>query len=159
MISSVGKNMELGKGNKLIWKIPADMKYFKDITMGHTVVMGYKTYLSLPGDLKGRHMVVITSKKNIDNVEIINDINKAIKKYSNLTDEIFIIGGASLYSQFIEYASKLYLTEIDAYDRNADSFFPEFDKNYWNKEVIERNIYDHIKYEMCVYTRKKIKKM
>ncbi len=128
MISSVGRNGELGKKNNLIWRFSRDMKFFKETTMGHTVVMGYNTYKSLPGDLPGRHIIVV-SFESVDGVETVNGIDTIIKKYKDTDEEIFICGGASIYRQFMPYADKLYLTEIEAEDAEADTFFPEFDVN------------------------------
>ena len=153
MISSVGKNRELGKKNGLIWHFKEDMRFFKETTMGHTVVMGLNTYKSLPGDLPGRHIIVV-SFDPVDGVEYVNNIESIIDKYQNSEEEIFICGGASIYKQFLPYANKLYLTEIDASDEEADTFFPEFDKSEWNRTLIEKNNYNDIQFEMCLYERK-----
>ena len=155
MISSVGKNRELGKNNGLIWHFKEDMKFFKDTTMGHTVVMGLNTYRSLPGDLPGRHIIVV-SFDPVDNVEYVNSIEPIIEKYKDSEEEIFICGGASIYKQFLPYADKLYLTEIDASDSEADTFFPEFDKEEWNKTLLEHNNQKNIDFNMYLYERKVI---
>ena len=73
MIAAVGKNLELGKNNDLIWHFKEDMKFFKNTTMGHTVVMGKNTYNSLPGDLPGRKMIVLSTSAVLDNVEVVRD--------------------------------------------------------------------------------------
>ena len=153
MIAAVGKNMEIGKGNTLIWHIPKDMKFFKETTLGHTVVMGRKTYESLPAPLSNRKMVIISSH-NILDVDTVGNIDDILNKYMETSEEIFIIGGASIYKQFIEYADKLYLTEIDSECLNADSYFPKIDKNMWKKEIIDSGIYEKIKYKICKYVRK-----
>ena len=129
MIASVGKNRELGKDNNLIWHIPDDMKFFKETTMGHVVIMGLNTYKSLPTKLKDRKMAVISDVEIDDNeIEVFKDIDSVIDKYGNSKQEVFIIGGASIYKQFIEYANRLYLTEIDDVCSKADTFFPRFNK-------------------------------
>lgn len=153
MISSVGKNRELGKNNDLIWHFKEDMKFFKETTMGHTVVMGYNTYKSLPGDLPGRHIIVVTSR-NLDGVEVVNNIDEIVTEYKNSDEEIFICGGASIYRQFLPYADKLYLTEIDDSEENADTYFPEFDKDEWNKSFISEHESNDIKFIMYLYDRK-----
>ena len=153
MISSVGRNRELGKNNDLIWHFKDDMKFFKETTMGHTVVMGYNTYKSLPGDLPGRHIIVVTSKI-LDDVETVNNIDLLINKYRDSQEEIFICGGASIYKQFLPYADKLYLTEIDAEDSEADTFFPEFDKNKWVKTLIKNNYVGNINFDIYLYEKK-----
>ena len=155
MISSVGKNNELGKKNGLIWHFKEDMKFFKDTTMGHTVVMGLNTYRSLPGDLPGRHIIVV-SYDPLDGVETVNGIESIIEKYKDSKEEIFICGGASIYKQFLPYANKLYLTEIDAEDNEADTFFPDFDKNEWNKKILEEKKQNDIIFKMYLYERKNI---
>ena len=154
MISSVGKNRELGKNNDLIWHFKEDMKYFKDTTMNHKVVMGYNTYRSLPGDLPGRHIIVITSRE-LDGVDTANNIEVIVDKYQNSEEEIFICGGASIYSQFLPYASKLYLTEIDACDNEADTYFPEVNKEEWKRKLLKKGQSNDVGFKMCLYERKK----
>ena len=153
MIASVGKNMELGKNNNLIWHFKEDMKFFKETTMGHKVIMGRKTYESLPGNLPGREMVVISTKTVDGDVTVLNDINSIVDKYKNSQEEIFIIGGASIYKEFLPYASKIYLTEICAEDLAADTFFPSFKKDDWNKEIISENVENNIQFKMCLYQK------
>ena len=155
MISSVGKNRELGKNNGLIWHFKEDMRFFKDTTMGHTVVMGLNTYRSLPGDLPGRHIIVV-SFDPVDGVDTVNGIQSIIDKYKDSEEEIFICGGASIYRQFLPFANKLYLTEIDAIDNEADTFFPEFDKEEWNKTLLEHNNQKNIDFNMYLYERRVI---
>lgn len=155
MISSVGKNRELGKNNGLIWHFKEDMRFFKDTTIGHTVVMGLNTYRSLPGDLPGRHIIVV-SFDPVDGVDTVNGIQSIIDKYKDSEEEIFICGGASIYRQFLPFANKLYLTEIDAIDNEADTFFPEFDKEEWNKTLLEHNNQKNIDFNMYLYERKVI---
>jgi len=155
MICSVGKNRELGKNNELIWHIPRDMKFFKETTMGHVVVMGKMTYSSLPGDLPGRDMKVLSFDKIDDEkVETIYSVEEVLDRYLSIEDEVFIIGGASLYNQFLKYANKLYLTEIDDSDNEADTFFPVFDKCEWNRILVNSGEHKNIKFEMCIYERK-----
>ena len=153
MIASVGKNMELGKNNNLIWHFKEDMKFFKETTMGHKVIMGRKTYESLPGNLPGREMIVISTKTVDGDVIFFNDINSIVDKYNNSKEEIFIIGGASIYKEFLPYASKIYLTEICAEDLAADTFFPTFNKDDWNKEIISENVENNIQFKMCLYQK------
>ena len=152
MISSVGKNRELGKKNSLIWHFKDDMRFFKNTTMGHTVVMGSNTYKSLPGDLPGRHIIVV-SFDPVDGVDCVNSIESIIERYQNNDEEIFICGGASIYKQFLPYASKMYLTEIEASDSGADTFFPEFDKTEWKKTLIEEHDQNDIHFKMHLYER------
>lgn len=156
MIASVGKNMELGRKNSLIWHIPDDMKFFKETTMGHVVVMGKNTYDSLPGNLPGRTMLVLNTSKILDNdnVQTIYSVDEILEKYTDSDEEVFIIGGASVYSQFIQYASILYLTEIDDECIDADTFFPLFDKSKWKKQILYSNYYKNNFYNICKYSKK-----
>ena len=153
MISSVGRNNELGKNNDLIWHFKEDMKYFKNTTMNHKVVMGYNTYKSLPGNLPGREIIVVTSKE-IDDVETVNGIEPIVEKYAGCDEEIFICGGASIYRQFLPYANRLYLTEIDSEDKNADTFFPEFNRKEWERTLLSEYQRDDIAFKMYLYKRK-----
>ena len=155
MISSVGKKRELGKKNDLIWRFRKDMKFFKDMTMGHTVIMGYNTYRSLPGDLPGRKIIVVYPDK-LDGVETVNGIAPIVEKYKNSKEEVFICGGASIYTQFLPYAERLYLTEIKATDDEADTFFPKFIKKDWKKTTINKCEEDGFEFVMYLYERKNI---
>lgn len=153
LIAAIGKNNELGKNNDLIWRLPNDFKFFKEITMGKTVVMGFNTYKSLPKKLVGRTMIVLTSKNiNEEDIIIYHDINKLLSDYKN--KEIFIIGGASIYKAFIDKVDTMYLTEIDASDDKADVYFPSFNKSEWNYELLNENSDNNIKYRHVRYRRK-----
>lgn len=154
MIASVGKNRELGKKNGLVWRISADLKYFKNTTMGHKVVMGYNTFKSLPGDLPGREIIVLSYNKVEGNVKTVHSIEEVLNRYLDSKEEIFICGGASLYNQFIDYADKLYLTEIMDTDNEADTFFPKFNKRKYSKRILDTGEDNGIKYKMCLYEKK-----
>lgn len=155
IIAAIGKNNELGKNNDLIWKIKEDLKFFKDTTMGHSVVMGRNTFLSLPKVLPGRKNIVISDVdiKNND-IEMYRSIKEFLNNYKEYKDEMFVIGGASIYRQFIDLASKLYLTEIDDECKDADVYFPSFDKNDFNKQILSENEENSIKYKHVLYKRK-----
>ena len=151
IIAAIGKNRELGKDNKLLWQIPEDFKRFKDLTSGHVVIMGRKTFESLPEKfrpLPNRVNIVVTRDPKFTisarsykdgKVIICHSIEEALKnskliiqnsKFSILNskfkDEIFIIGGASIYKQGIKYADKLYLTLVEKEYPDADTFFPDY---------------------------------
>lgn len=153
MIAAIGKNNELGKNNNLIWHFKEDMKYFKDTTMGHTVVMGRKTYESLPGTLSGREMIVI-STKTISGVKTYNNIDKVVCKYKDSDEEVFICGGASIYREFLPYANRLYLTEIDSVDKDADTYFPEFNRREWKRKLLAKYEQKGITFSMYLYERR-----
>lgn len=153
VIAAVGRNYELGKNNDLIWHFKEDMRFFKQTTMGHTVVMGRKTFESLPKALPNRRNIVITSDENYkaDGAEVIVDINDVYNLAEN--EEIFIIGGGKIYAEFISAADKIYLTEIDAEDKNAAVYFPHFDKPLYNREVIATYDVNGIEFSHVLYSK------
>lgn len=156
IIAAIGKNNELGKNNDLVWRLKGDMKFFRDTTMGHPIVMGRKTFESLPKILPGRkHIVISTNEIKNDEIELYKSIRDFLVKYQNIDEDIFIIGGASIYKQFIDLASKLYLTEIDASDEYADVYFPEFNKEDWDREELASNQENSINYKHVLYKKKK----
>lgn len=160
IIAAVGKNLELGKNGDLIWHLPNDLKFFKSQTVGCMVVMGRNTYNSLPKKLPGRKHLVITDvddfNKDIEDVDIFynfEDLMNEIRKHSENAD-VFIIGGASIYRQFVPFADELILTEVDAEAPDADVYFPDFDKAQYEREVVASNEDNGIKYEHVRYVRK-----
>lgn len=154
IIAAVGKNNELGKDNRLIWHLPADLKFFKEKTMGKNIVMGRKTFESLPKILPNRHHIVIT-RGNVDNpeVEVYHSIDDFLKNY-NYKDETYVIGGASIYSSLIDYANSMYLTEINDVCPSADVYFPNFDRELWHSEVIGTNMENGVSYKHVLYRRR-----
>jgi dihydrofolate reductase len=136
IIVVTGKNNEIGKGNDLLCRLPADLKHFKEITSGHTVVMGRKTFVSLPkGVLPNRRNIVISRNKDlkIEGAEVYSSLDYALIKLID-ENEVFIIGGAQIYEQALPVADKLYLTKIHADFPDADKFFPKIDFTRW-KEI------------------------
>ncbi|MCF0126912.1 MAG: dihydrofolate reductase, partial [Clostridia bacterium] len=125
IIVAKAKNNVIGKDNKLIWHLPEDLKRFKAITSGHTIIMGRKTFESLGRVLPNRHHIIISKENKLDidneNVEIINDIS-LIDKYINDEKEHFVIGGASIYKLLMPYCKKMYITEINM-EFDGDVFF------------------------------------
>ena len=157
LIGAIGKNNELGKDNKLIWYIPDDLKFFKQNTINHNIVMGYNTFVSLPKLLEKRKHIVLTTK-NIsfpDGVEVFHNKESVLDYIKNIDDDVYIIGGASIYKQFINDSDRMILTEIDACCNEADAYYPEFDKNDWIEEEISKKEYNNIKYRHVLYKRKK----
>ena len=118
IIVAVGKNMEIGLNNKLLWNIPEDLKKFKEITTGKIIIMGKNTFDSIGRPLPNRRNIVLSfedfDKSNLD-IEVYNDFDELIKNLSNLKEEIFIIGGASIYKKALESncVSKLYVSHVD----------------------------------------------
>ena len=135
IIAAVAKNNAIGFQNKLIYWLPNDLKRFKALTTGNTIIMGRKTFESLPkGALPNRRNIVVSRNTNLtfDGAEVYNSIETAIEACSE--DNVFIIGGEQLYKAMIEKADRLCLTEIDDTPENADAFFPAFDKSLWKEE-------------------------
>lgn len=157
IIVAIGKNNEIGKNNKLLWHIPEDLKKFKKITLGKTVIMGRNTFESIGKPLPNRHNVVLSKNlqniNNKKNLEICDDFSKIIKKYKNSVEEVFIIGGAQIYEKALELGiiEKLYISHIDFSDDEADTYFPEIDYNLWKKVEEEK----YVGWKFCVY--KKVK--
>lgn len=142
MIAAVGKNLELGKNNDLIWHFKEDMKFFKETTMGHPVIMGRKTFESLPKTLPGRKNIVISTNPEYkaDGAEVVTSVEEAIKLAEEENTDAFVIGGGRIYTEFLPYADNLYLTEINAECPDADTYFPDFNKSDYIKEIV--NFYD-----------------
>ena len=153
IIAAIGKNNELGLNNDLIWHWPNDLKYFKETTLNQTIVMGYNTFVSLGRVLPNRKHIVLSFEKIKLPDEVIQFNNMEDLKNYIKDKDVFIIGGASMYKQFIDECDKLYLTEIDD-THKADAYFPKFDKNLFNKKIIGTNSDNGINYTFTLYERK-----
>ena len=159
IIVAIGNNNEIGKNNKLLWHIPEDLKKFKEITQGKTVVMGRNTFESIGKPLPNRHNIVFSKNSKLfsnncnEKLEIYDDFSKIVKKYRNSDEEVFIIGGAQIYKKALEsgIVEKLYISHIDFSDNEADTYFPKIDYNAWKK--VEENEYAGWKF--CVYKKMK----
>lgn len=140
IIVAMDLNNGIGYKNKLLANIKPDMQQFKKITSGHTVVMGYNTYLSIPNaPLKDRKNIVITTKDiQIDGVIVLHSIEEFIEWYKNNNEDVFVIGGGSIYKQLIEYADRLYVTHI-MHEFEADTFFPNITKEWKLKSIVAKN--------------------
>ena len=159
IIVAVAENNVIGKDNKLIWHLPADLKRFKEITTGHTIIMGRKTFESLGRVLPNRKHVILCNDMEMnvedENVEVLEDISM-LDKYMQDTEEHFIIGGATIYKLLMPKANKIYLTLIhEKFD--GDVYFPEISDDEW--KIVDRTagITDEknpYKYEFITYVRK-----
>jgi dihydrofolate reductase len=132
IIAAIGKNYELGKNNDLLWHISADLKRFKKITSGHPVIMGRKTFDSINNKpLPNRRNIIITHSVgySLPGVEIVHSVTEALKKIGD-DEEVFILGGATIYEQLLPVSDKMYLTLVDK-EYEADTFFPRFDPDQW----------------------------
>ena len=156
MIAAIGKNRELGKGNDLLWKIPDDLKRFKELTKGHPIIMGRKTYESIGRPLPGRSNIVITrdQKWAAEGVITVVSMEEAISlsKTKPGNDEIFIIGGGQIYELGLTCADKLYLTLIDD-AKEADSFFPDYELWFKKKKLEGGGEFEGVKYSWVDFER------
>ena len=154
IIAAIGKNHELGKKGGLVFSIKEDMKYFKETTTGHKVVMGYRTWKSLPKKLPNRENFVVSYEPVEGADDTITNLSEFIKQNENNDEEIFIIGGGMIYSEFIKHAKNLYLTEIDATADDADTFFPDFNKSNYDKTIIKKGSENDLTYTFAKYIKK-----
>ena len=158
LIVAKAKNDIIGKDNQLIWHIPEDLKRFKTLTSGHTIIMGRKTFESLGRVLPNRHHVILCNdaEMNIDNenVEVLEDISM-LDKYINDEEENFVIGGATMYKLLMPYCNKMYITEINQ-DFEGDVSFPKINMEEWKIESREKGLKDEknpYDYEYVTYVR------
>ena len=143
-IVAVGDNFAIGKDNKLLWHFSKDLKRFKQITTGNTIIMGRKTFESLPGILPGRHHIVITQNKdfvvNDKRVTVLNSKEELLASI-DASKEYFVIGGGEIYKLLVPYCNKIHLTQVhNQYD--ADTFFPELNYLEWNSTEEETGYID-----------------
>lgn len=133
MISAICKDNAIGKNNDLIYHIPEDLKRFKKLTTGKSIIMGRKTFESLPSILPHRKHIIITRNKsfsvNHDDVTIYHNIKDVLELALSSNEEFFVIGGESIYKSFLPYATKIYLTKILKTPIHSDCFFPQIDTN------------------------------
>jgi dihydrofolate reductase len=152
IIVAVSSNHAIGRNNQLLFHLPLDMKHFKNLTTGHTVIMGRKTFESLPkGALPNRRNIVLTRDASLhfEGTECFDSIDRALQT-CNDNDKVFIIGGEQVYRATIDKVNKIYLTKVDAIVDDADSFFPEIDENLWIKENSEAHSIDEKhRYSYC----------
>lgn len=131
---AIAENNIIGGENTLPWHIPEDLKRFKQNTLHKTIIMGRKTFESLPGILPERHHVVLTRNKDFkvdnDNVTIIHTLEELLEKYEHTSEEAFIIGGGELYNLTLPHCNKLYLTKIKKCFK-GDTYFPDIDYSKW----------------------------
>jgi len=156
IIAAVAKNNALGKDNKLIWHLPADLKRFKNVTLGHHVIMGRKTFESLGKPLPNRITIIITRDSNYtaEGCIVTNSLTQALDAAKDDKDP-FILGGAEIYKQALEFADVLDLTIVH-HEFDADVFFPEIDLTVWKEtsrksfKADDKNKYD---YSFVKYSR------
>ncbi len=154
IIAIIGAKRELGYNNKLLWQLPGDLRNFKKITSGHSVIMGRKTFESIGAPLPERTNIIITRNKNYQfpGCEIVNNVKSIINKYQDSKEEIFVIGGGMIYEIFLPFTKKLYLTLVNK-SPLADTYFPDysdFKKIIFQSELKTEN---NIKYKFLELTK------
>lgn len=157
MVAAMARNRIIGSGNRIPWRLPADMAHFRRTTMGHSILMGRKTFESIGKALDGRRNIVLTSNRQYkaEGCDIVHSVEEALERYGN--EELYVIGGAEIYRLFMPYADKLFMTEIDQ-DFEGDASFPEIDLEEWavtgcrEGEMDEKNKYPH---RFVVYERRR----
>lgn len=139
LIAAVANNNVIGRENKLLWRMPADLKHFRKLTMGHTMIMGRKTFESIGKVLDGRKTIVVTKQENYDakGADVVHSIKQAIQ-CAKAEKDVFVVGGAEIYEQCIDLylARRMYITRIYA-NFEGDAFFPDIDEEKWQLEEIE----------------------
>ncbi len=158
IIAAIANNNVIGSENRLIWHLPADLKHFRELTMGHTLIMGRKTFESIGKPLKGRKTIVVTSRKDYDaqGEQVAHDIKEAIRMVKD-EKEVFVAGGSDIYEQTIAlyHTRRMYITRVYA-NFEGDAFFPDIDLDQW--ELIDMEEYepdDKNKYPYAFMTYKK----
>ena len=162
-IVAVDKNWGIGKDNQLLFSIPQDMKFFRQTTLNKVVVMGAKTLMSFPNSnpLKNRINVVLSTKIKRDDCVCVDSLDKLLSILSDYkSDDVFIIGGAKIYSQMLDYCDEVFVTKVDA-DGRADVFFPNLDeKNNWQLvEKSERKEDNGYSFEFTKYKNNQVEKV
>lgn len=157
LIVAMDRNNGIGVQNRLPWHLPADLRHFKTVTSGHTVIMGRKTYESIGKALPNRRNVVVSRSADYqaEGCEVLNNLQAALDVCKDEA-EVFVIGGSEIYGQAFPLADKLYITLVDTVT-DADTFFPPFNENEWELLHLEEHQADpknQFDYSFCIYQRK-----
>ena len=157
MIAAVADDNGLGFNNKLVWHIPRDLKHFKDLTHGHCIIMGRKTFESLPKALPHRKNIVLSRRKNItyENAVVVDTIEKAIEETKH-DNKPYIVGGGEIYKLFMNYSSYIELTRIH-HKFKSDTFFPKINMKKWEvikRHDIKKSEKENYNYSFLTYKRK-----
>ena len=139
IVVAISENNAIGKNNQLIWHLPADLKHFKEITTGHSIIMGRKTYDSIGKPLPNRRNIVITRNPllEIPGTEVCTSLEAAIA-LCQAEEEVFVIGGAEIFQEAFPLTQKIYLTRVHE-NYEADTFFPEIDAETWTETAVEHH--------------------
>jgi dihydrofolate reductase len=165
IVCAMAQNRVIGRDNKLPWHLPADLAYFKNLTLGHPIIMGRKTFESIGRPLPQRTNIVVTAQAgwSAAGVTVVNSLEEALTAANQAAlamgvQEMMLIGGATLYEQALPLAHRLYLTEVQA-EIEGDAFFPQWNRSQWMEKSRQPHSADHhncFAYEFAVYERKEI---
>lgn len=154
IIAAIGKNRELGKNNELLWRIKEDMTHFRETTKGHTVIMGLKTFRSIGKPLPERKNIILShdSSIEVEGAYVTTSPEEALETAREVeeNEEVFVIGGAMVYSLFLKRADRLYLTLVDAEFGDADVFFPEYESMFQKVASSRESSSDEYSYQFVV---------
>lgn len=156
LIAAVGAGNEIGQGGALLWHLPTDMRFFKETTTGHTIIMGRKTFDSFHGRrLPNRTHVVISHNPAAlpDDILAFGSPEAVLERYGDSEDEVFVIGGGHIYNWFYPYADKMYLTQVDANFPGADTFFPEINPSDWTTRTLKAFNESDLNCQIVEYTK------
>ena len=142
LVVAMARNRVIGRENQLPWRLPADLAFFKRITMGHPVIMGRRTHESIGKPLPGRRNIVVTANRGYEapGCIVVHSLNEAFRAAGN-AEEVAIIGGSSIFEAGLPLADRIYLTEVDA-EVEGDVVFPRFDRSAWRETELERHAPD-----------------
>ena len=157
LVAAIASNNVIGKENSLPWSIPEDLKRFKQMTSGHTILMGRKTFDSIGRPLPNRQNIVMTKDKNFqqEGIQVINDFDEALELIKESNEDVFVIGGSKIYELFEPVANSLAITRI-LKDFEGDAFFPDINWDLWQIEK-EENFFDeksNIECKLIEYSKK-----
>lgn len=157
LIAMIGENNELGEDNRLIWNLRKEKEFYQKIVLDSDVIMGRKTFESLPHGLPKGEIVVVSSKRldNYYDISCFQSLEEAILYLMLKNKDIFIVGGQEIYEKALEYVDNMYLTHVEAENCCADAYFPYFDKANWNIQTLEEGTENELKYKIKKYVRKK----
>lgn len=158
IVVAKAKNNIIGRENKLVWKLPADLQHFKELTTGHTIIMGRKTFESLGRVLPNRKHIIFSQNSDFkvkdENVQVVHSMLE-IQEYIENEEENFVIGGAMIYNLLMPHVTKMYVTEIDE-EFEGDAFFPRINPEVWqetSREKGPKNEANNLDYDYVTYTK------
>lgn len=153
IIATIGKNNELAKNKISLWDLPSDLKFFKKITINHTIVMDEDVYNQNNRIFSNRYNIVVSNTlKDVSGVEIVKSAEEILKRFKDTQDDVYVIGGKNLFDYFLKYAGKVFLTVVDD-QKDADEYFPILEKNNYEYNILEEIIENNISYKHVLYVK------